>query len=811
MRGFSVAMMLAAAAGVCSMASAQKAEIANIFPDFVIESSSAPHIITGEDFDDKTQIWTWTEPSDEKIIRDSAEKLGQAAARLPVEPPKGAGVVPVIDVERQAIVANLGSATVAWATSPAGFSRPYLLNVAKPFWLSDAKAPPGALLHMYGFGLRPQHYGPTQYAPKLGCFIVLKSKDRTVFAQPILEGRSTTWITDGKLVYFTIPADTPPGQYEAYIHNGHGGQFGWQKAGDLEVTQRPAERQVLDIRKFNGKGDGLADDTQAIRDALAAAGKAAPVVVFLPPGTYRTSETIMLPAGVTLRGAGRDNTIVQGFGFGQDPAARPAAVVRLTNNTGLETLAVTGAVAKGVAGDSILRIQAEGGDGKALAAPVVNVSILDCRIRPLEEDVATRRTAYLKAITMDSVRGLNIFNNEIHGSIWFRRGERMEIIRNNFRDCTPTIVVSIHGWASDSLLDSNIFTDTPGRICFYPVRHNYIRFNEVHQAFRGSWTNAEEIFLVHGTYGKEKKFVGYASAAAPGSLTAAGRNWASDVLKDGTVLIIAGKGFGQYRRIVGNTADTLTIDKPWTIQPDATSEYMTGFEYVENCYYANLNDTPLRMSLWFDCVANIVEMHRDAYSKGIDITAGDQSSRQPSPGDRPRDANDFLPAYYNMILDGWTDGAFLHLAASAGADNTHQGPPAFGNYIVRNKVRQPHMARTGFEHNPRNQGGILVANRQHEDMSKPQDQRVAASHTIVAGNYLSYTDVGIVISDLARKTFILGNEFQNVDKPILDWGARTILSGNHKYWLDEKGGHNEPIPDSNGPREITPATAQPAR
>ena len=52
---------------------------------------------------------------------------------------------------------------------------------------------------------------------------------------------------------------------------------------------------------FGAKGDGIADDTQAIQQALQAA-KQTGGTVYLPRGVYRITQPLILPAGVTLRG-----------------------------------------------------------------------------------------------------------------------------------------------------------------------------------------------------------------------------------------------------------------------------------------------------------------------------------------------------------------------------------------------------------------------------------------------------------------------------------------------------------------------------
>ncbi|HUU22420.1 MAG TPA: glycosyl hydrolase family 28-related protein, partial [Phycisphaerae bacterium] len=609
------------------------------------------------------------------------------------------------------------------------------------------------------------------------------------------------------------------GRYDVYVHNGEGGAYGWAHVAALEVLPpgRRAEA-VFDVREHGAAGDGLADDHAALTAAMAAAHDAGGGVVFLPPGTYRIGRTLSVPAGVKLRGAGRENTLLRGEGYDGDSGVPPAAVVALTDRTALCSLTVCGAVGEGVPSvrherpdmstDAMVRLV------PAQAGGVVgDVAILDCRLRALCEEPDGRGTLYLKAIHVGEdcfgrCRGFRLNDNEIHGSLFFYRGERMEIIGNTWRDGTATIVVAIHGWAVDSLLDSNRFVDTPGRLCFYPVRHCCIRFNEVHGAFRGTWANAEEVYLVHGSYGRyfgeaDPRASGRATAAAGSTLTDAGGRWQPGLMADSTVVILAGRGFGQYRRVTGNTADTITVDRPWRVLPDETSEYVVAPMYTENVYYANLNHTPLRMSLWLDCVANVVDMHRDEHSKGIDIWGSDHTAADPK--EDPEHHHAFYPAWYNLILNGWMDGATVHLNCWARADSRHQGPPAFANALVHNKIRQPHAYRTGFDRSALATGGIVVGNtsrgshyhrssRRHRSSRHRHHPpgRVAASHTILADNQVSFTPVGVLVAETVRKTFLLDNIFQEVPRPLLDWGADTVARDNVRFTVGDEGLRVEP-------------------
>jgi hypothetical protein len=59
----------------------------------------------------------------------------------------------------------------------------------------------------------------------------------------------------------------------------------------------------LNVKNYNAIGDGNADDTNAIRNAIAAC-QPAGGVVFFPPGTYKITSTIVVPGGVSLIGSG---------------------------------------------------------------------------------------------------------------------------------------------------------------------------------------------------------------------------------------------------------------------------------------------------------------------------------------------------------------------------------------------------------------------------------------------------------------------------------------------------------------------------
>jgi len=785
LRFFALTGVIMLAFGAMS-ADAKLPEIANVFPDF---PGNAPKVITGEGFDPSaTEIWTWAPESDESAEKEALRHIETGLPALPTTPPEGARRTHPIDAEAQVLVARL-KGSVLWIKTGEGLSKPLLFNVAQPFWVSESRATAGSLVYVFGFGLRPKYAGVT---------VALKGEAGTFFPRAIVEARSLR-TKDERLVYFEIPRDLRTGAYVVYLHNSNGGAWGWRKAGDLEIVETSSRpERVFDVRHFGARGDGLANDRDAIGRALDAARKAGGGVVFFVPGTYLTDETIRVPSEVTLRGANRENCVLKGFGEALQasrmvwnlPLAPPTAVVRLRDTTKIESLTIQGATWKGEGGYALVdavpgeMVFPEGG-------LVQDVSIVDCRLQANDEDPRSRRPLYRSAFHIGPLsRHVKLLSNEIFGSVNCRKSTRAEIIDNTFHGGATSDVVTLSGKLSQSLIDDNRLTDTPGRICLGMGWHNYIRYNEIHQAFRSTWENAEELYLVHGGV-RQGKTIGFATRGTAKSLVDTRQHWQPGFHQNSAVLIISGRGFGQYRRVIDNSVDTLKLERPWNVEPDATTEYVVSRMFIENAFFANLNNTPGRLSLWLDCVANVVEMHRDDHAKGMDLWGEDGS--QVDENGVGKDLTRFYPAYYNMFSRNWMDGSALWLGTpGAKTNNAHRGYPNFGNIVTGNRIRQAHTYRTGFNWSkPHVTAGISVGGG---------TGRAGTSHTIVDDNFLASTYTGIAVDEMACKTFLLRNEFDHVDEPIDDRGARTVIKENRLS--GPRGKRGAAIADVRSDREL---------
>lgn len=101
-----------------------------------------------------------------------------------------------------------------------------------------------------------------------------------------------------------------------------------------DVLALPPDTGVVDVTAdpYNAAGDGVTDDTAAIRqaildnDATSAVERAAPRTIYLPAGTYRVTDSVIADSSsVRVLGAGRDHTVIKlddgavGFGDGEHP------------------------------------------------------------------------------------------------------------------------------------------------------------------------------------------------------------------------------------------------------------------------------------------------------------------------------------------------------------------------------------------------------------------------------------------------------------------------------------------------------------
>lgn len=188
-----------------------------------------------------------------------------------------------------------------WAVNGADASRPMVVNRTAALWLGPDKAIVGQTIALHGKNLT--------YANAETCRVYIKvAGKRGQWVKPVTENPYR--------VEFIVPRRLACGAYEVWVHNGHGGRYGWSKSpNQLTVYTGPAWSDVkYNVKDYNAKGDGVTDDTAAIQLTIDVAAKQPKSMVYFPAGSYKTSATLRLSSNLQYAGAGRELSIIAGSG-----------------------------------------------------------------------------------------------------------------------------------------------------------------------------------------------------------------------------------------------------------------------------------------------------------------------------------------------------------------------------------------------------------------------------------------------------------------------------------------------------------------
>jgi hypothetical protein len=154
------------------------------------------------------------------------------------------------------------------------------------------------------------------------------------------------------------------------------------------------------------------------------------------------------------------------------------------------------------------------------------------------------------------------------------------------------------------------------------------------------------------------------------------------------VIIVAGTGAGQVRRVVGNTTTALTVDESWDVTPDSTSTFIMEVFHARQLYvYNSVTACPKYIGNYGPSIFGVVA--RNAFD----------SSNAPSTPTFPCGVGFFSlaasagsaikcdPAYYNLVADNALTAAQAFLSYQGFATNNYPAlPVANSNAILRNSA-----------------------------------------------------------------------------------------------------------------------------
>ncbi len=488
----------------------------------------------------------------------------------------------------------------AFRMSEGGASgRPILVNRPDPwFVLGDggATATPGGQITVAGTALDAG-----------GCMDPAAAlvADGHVVADLTLAERTAS---GGYAVTFDVPATTPEGDYELYVHNGRGGTYGWTRfegyadTAISTVTVRasadwPSTHVVLDTSM------GADDDA---RFATALGMLADGGTLEIPAGTYALTEQLLLPPRTLLVGAGTDMTTLEWTAAPSDPVLiRSASLTHGRPDRGtfaledLSVVAPNGFTGHGVEREftsergwfrrvSITLPSDEANAGVALflrraASTEVTDSVLEADISLF----AREGVSYLRVTgTTLRWRNSNAYISARSHSMVFSNNTLHQIgdsVSNHWVDMPNPNPGS---WFTEFYGDP-YFSGPYTRDLLWANNHSSRDATEAQPGYVGQTSDGGTgIYLggVSSVEGTTLHLAGATNTPTSPSDTPLTFDWAGAVVQ-----ILDGTGAGQWRHAVtaGPGVDTIEIDSPFDISPDATSTISVGnyhghFLFVDN-------------------------------------------------------------------------------------------------------------------------------------------------------------------------------------------------------------------------------------
>ncbi|MBI2300969.1 MAG: hypothetical protein HYU66_18820 [Armatimonadetes bacterium] len=573
------------------------------------------------------------------------------------------------------------------------------------------------------------------------------------------KGYRVTAAGDGYGLSCALPRDLVPGPCRVQVHNGTGGAAGWSDALDLTVARPdmwPAT--VFNVSDFGAEGNGAHDDTAAVQAALAKAGANGGGVVWFPRGRYQLTEPVVVPRFTVIRGERQELVNL----LWPDFPHPPEALVRGSNSFAVEELTLYASSHRNVIQSDLGSVPDAG--NVRLHRVRVRADTYRGHLEPQEVDERFRFQQTLSTGGGDTVRlgGANVVvtDCDLYGSgrslyLNLARGGRVE--HND-------LYHGRWGWYCLEGSDGLIFADNRitgadlmsagGGIANYSTsssRHIYYARNQL-KLIHGWDREAMTSDAGGGAYLGRVTAVNGAVTTLAADAAWGGRDWHGAAL-----LILDGKGAGQWRRVALTNGREVTLDRPWDVPPDDTSRLSITMFHGRYLLVGNTFTDTGAMQFY-----------------GTDIecyVAGNTGTRMSGFHALGLNYYGYQPSWYCQFLGNTiTEGSYYHWSSATDAQISFYG------------------ATVADYDGPLVRGGVLRGNR----LLNNAVLSVAGScrDVLIEGNLVEHSDHGLFISQQCQNVLQQRNTFHDVALQVLDEEAvRRANLERLKQYL----GRHEPV------------------
>jgi hypothetical protein len=482
-------------------------------------------------------------------------------------------------------------AALAWPSTAAGIGVPVLLNVARVKWEQDMWAP-GLTINIFGENLAhgnvEQGAGYVAIRQNGGPIRVYDTPAANPYRAP-----------------FQVPTSVVAGDLEYWYHNGHGGDYGWSAKRTVTVV---AATDHVRLHDFGPVSQVALDPVDAalnvsrLRQAYQTIARLGGGTLSTPAGTFPLNDTIQPTSGVR---------------WVCDAAATGGVTtLKATTWVGSGDLGMFGSnfwrlgVLDGIEFVNPDNVQLANAEALIVLNNVQQVQLRRVRARwsapyserqagPVKEAVpvqplriATSQQVFLDEVTLTGSgtyfgHSWQFFltnyrhyltNNADHGLYGLHMRE-WSVLGGLFRDFDPS---------SPDGVDRGIRAiKEGGQGGTNQRRHLEGILGELLGIVYGGKNPAPDVnqFEMLLSEDNRAKFTDKVVRATATTVTVSKDLTGVATRDEQLVVIVAGRGLGQVRGIVSSTNDTITLDEPWRVVPDATSVLQTGNFSRDHSFY----------------------------------------------------------------------------------------------------------------------------------------------------------------------------------------------------------------------------------
>ena len=546
-----------------------------------------------------------------------------------------------------------------WAENADGYSAPVAVNKTTAWWIGPTSAGPGQTATIYGQNLT---YTATDGVSWV--YITQANSQSGEWAQ----------VTSANpyQVSFTVPTDLTAGTYQVWVHNGHGGEYGWSSPMSLTVAA-PLQYTgpVYNVLNYGAIGNGATDDTAAFTAAINAASNSVGATVYVPAGQYLIS-TIKLDARLQLLGAGQGVTSI--LENPANSASPPNQLILFQPNTQIANITLS-------ANNVAVPYVASGGVGFS------NIHFTNVTFNAgLEEywDFNNDQNIFLQDCTMIGDGGFlgtasqvfinqsNFFaTNDADNLAYSWGGSDISITDCTAQDYNDSNPNSGAGWGQGRFF---VGSDLWGSQTNTYIANNNTVALGVRPGF--SSQNAGEQLLWEG-----QSLVAGGSYLGSTANTVTITGLSSTIASGYYAIIVGGDGIGEFEPIASynTTTGVATLAQAWLVTPDATSIVRFGELFANIVVYDNTlqgkgvtNTASTGVQFWGGAVNSVIDSNNIS-----NVRYGIMDASLPGTADP-------IPAYFNLLQNNSITNAQFGIVVAGQGMGNESG--AVGNVVRDNTL-----------------------------------------------------------------------------------------------------------------------------